>query len=75
MHIIVLNGSPKGELSITLQYVRYLEKKFTQRDWRSRVKNGLMLLMMKVPRFREEVYRRRMKGEMVKALQKVVEEA
>jgi len=25
MHILVLNGSPKGENSITLQTVRYLE--------------------------------------------------
>ncbi len=28
MHILVLNGSPKGENSITLQTVRYLEKRF-----------------------------------------------
>ena len=28
MNILVLNGSPKGENSITLQTVRYLEKKF-----------------------------------------------
>jgi multimeric flavodoxin WrbA len=26
MKIVVLNGSPKGDLSVTLQYVRYLEK-------------------------------------------------
>ena len=26
MNILVLNGSPKGEYSITLQTVRYLEK-------------------------------------------------
>ena len=26
MHILVLNGSPKGDMSITLQTVRYLEK-------------------------------------------------
>ena len=30
MDILVLNGSPKGEYSITLQTVRYLEKKFPQ---------------------------------------------
>lgn len=30
MKIIVLNGSPKGELSITLQYVRFLQNKFPQ---------------------------------------------
>ena len=28
MHILVLNGSPKGEYSITLQTVRYLGKKY-----------------------------------------------
>lgn len=28
MKILVLNGSPKGEYSITLQTIRYLEKKF-----------------------------------------------
>ncbi len=27
MNILVLNGSPKGEYSITLQTIRYLEKK------------------------------------------------
>lgn len=30
MNILVLNGSPKGEYSITLQTVRYLEKKYPQ---------------------------------------------
>ena len=30
MHILVINGSPKGEDSITLQTVRYWEKKFRQ---------------------------------------------
>ncbi len=30
MHILVLNGSPKGENSITLQTVRYLEKRFPE---------------------------------------------
>ena len=48
---------------------------FPQRNWRSRIKNGLMMLLMKNPRIRGEVYRKRIKGEMVKALQKVVEEA
>lgn len=48
---------------------------FPQYDWRSRLKNGLMILLMKIPRIREEVYRRRIKGEMVTALRKVVEEA
>jgi len=30
MKITVLNGSPKGSLSITMQYVRYLEQQFPQ---------------------------------------------
>jgi multimeric flavodoxin WrbA len=34
MKIIVLNGSPKGEDSITLQYVAYIQKHFPQHDFR-----------------------------------------
>ena len=33
MKIIVLNGSPKGELSVTLQYVNYLAKTFPQHEF------------------------------------------
>jgi len=33
MKIIVLNGSPKGEDSITLQYVAYIRKHFPQHDF------------------------------------------
>jgi multimeric flavodoxin WrbA len=33
MKIVVLNGSPKGEYSITLQYVKYLEKVYTYHDF------------------------------------------
>ena len=32
MKITVLNGSPKGELSITLQYVHFLQKNFPQHE-------------------------------------------
>ena len=32
MNILVLNGSPKGENSITLQTLRYLEKKYSLRN-------------------------------------------
>jgi multimeric flavodoxin WrbA len=32
MKIVVLNGSPKGELSITLQYVYFIQKKFPQHE-------------------------------------------
>ena len=33
MKISVLNGSPKGESSITLQYVKFIQKKFPQHDF------------------------------------------
>ena len=33
MHITVISGSPKGELSVTLQSVRYMEKKFPEHVW------------------------------------------
>lgn len=32
MKITVLNGSPKGELSVTMQYVKYIMKKFPRHD-------------------------------------------
>ena len=32
MKITVLNGSPKGELSITLQYVHFLQNEFPQHE-------------------------------------------
>jgi multimeric flavodoxin WrbA len=28
MKIVVLNGSPKGDVSVTMQYIKYLEKRF-----------------------------------------------
>ena len=34
MKIAVLNGSPKGELSITLQYVKFIQKKFPQHEFK-----------------------------------------
>ena len=33
MKFIVLNGSPKGEYSITLQYVELLRKKYLEHDF------------------------------------------
>ena len=32
MKIIVLNGSPKGDVSITMQYVHFVQKKFPQHE-------------------------------------------
>ena len=34
MKIIVLNGSPKGDLSITLQYVLLIRKKFPEHQFK-----------------------------------------
>jgi len=34
MRIVVLNGSPKGTLSVTLQYVRLIQKKFPQHEFK-----------------------------------------
>ncbi len=33
MKIAVLNGSPKGDVSVTMQYVNYLQKKFTNHEF------------------------------------------
>mgnify|MGYP006284907865 CR=1 FL=1 len=33
MKIVVLNGSPKGQTSVTMQYVRYIEQRFPQHDF------------------------------------------
>ena len=32
MKIIVLNGSPKGDISVTMQYVHFTQKKFPQHE-------------------------------------------
>jgi Predicted flavoprotein len=32
MRIAVLSGSPKGELSVTLQYVKLIQRKFPQHE-------------------------------------------
>ncbi|SKC89250.1 NAD(P)H-dependent oxidoreductase [Maledivibacter halophilus] len=32
MKIIVLNGSPKGDISVTMQYINYIQKKFKQHE-------------------------------------------
>ncbi len=34
MKITVLNGSPKGLTSITMQYVQYIQKKFPQHEFK-----------------------------------------
>ncbi len=34
MKITMLSGSPKGELSVTLQYVNFIKKKFPNTSFR-----------------------------------------
>jgi multimeric flavodoxin WrbA len=34
MKIVVLNGSPKGDVSVTMQYVNYLIKKYPQHEYK-----------------------------------------
>ena len=34
MKILVLNGSPKGKYSVTLQYVLHIQKHFSQHEFR-----------------------------------------
>lgn len=34
MKIIILNGSPKGETSVTMQYIYYIQKKFSQHTFK-----------------------------------------
>ena len=34
MKIVVLNGSPKGDVSVTMQYVNYLIKKYPQHEFK-----------------------------------------
>lgn len=35
MKIVVLNGSPKGEVSVTMQYVNYMIKKYPQHEFKT----------------------------------------
>ncbi|MGB8308688.1 MAG: hypothetical protein WCE65_02505, partial [Methanoregula sp.] len=33
MEIVVLNGSPKGDVSVTMQYIAYIRKKFPDQTY------------------------------------------
>src|SRR5664279_5729189 len=35
MKIVVLNGSPKGDVSVTMQYVNFLAKKYPQHEFQT----------------------------------------
>jgi multimeric flavodoxin WrbA len=46
---------------------------FPQRDYKARMMAALLRLLTKIPRIRKEIYQKRMREEMIKPLQKVVE--
>jgi multimeric flavodoxin WrbA len=46
---------------------------FPHRDYKARFMNSFLILLTQIPSMRKEIYRKRMREEMVKPLQKVVE--
>jgi multimeric flavodoxin WrbA len=46
---------------------------FPQKDYKSRITNSMMMLLNRIPSMRREIYTKRMKTEMIKPLQKVLE--
>jgi len=46
---------------------------FPQRDYKARIMNAMLILLTKIPSMRKEIYRKRMKEEMVKPFQKILE--
>jgi len=46
---------------------------FPQRDYKARIMNAVLILLTKIPSMRKEIYRKRMKEEMVKPFQKIVQ--
>ena len=46
---------------------------FPQKGYRTRITNSMMLLLSRIPSLRKEIYTKRIKTEMIKPLQKVLE--
>jgi hypothetical protein len=46
---------------------------FPQRDYKTRMMVTLLMLLTKIPTMRKEIYRKRMREEMVKPLQKIIQ--
>src|SRR4030067_942963 len=56
MNITVLNGSPKGETSVTLQYVHFIQKKFPQHELRiHNISERIKSIEKKEKRFQEVI--------------------
>jgi hypothetical protein len=54
-------------------YERHDVYDFPQRDYKARMIATLLRLLTKIPRIRKEIYEKRMREEMIRPLQKVVE--
>jgi len=46
---------------------------FPQRDYKTRIMVAILMLLTKIPKIRKEIYRKRMKEEMIKPLQRIVQ--
>lgn len=46
---------------------------FPQKDYKARITNAILILLTKIPRMRKEIYTNRIKTEMIKPLQKMLE--
>ena len=74
----ILRDDVWGKLRFPFQADHQFYKKhhlydFPQRDYKARMTNSLLMLLTKIPSMRKEIYRKRMKEEMVKPFQKVVQ--
>jgi multimeric flavodoxin WrbA len=47
---------------------------FPQKDFKSRIKNAVMFLLAKIPPIRKEIYTKRIREELIKPLQKILEQ-
>jgi len=54
-------------------YKRHGFYDFPQRDYKARIMVTILMLLTKIPTMRKEIYRKRMKEEMVKPLRRIVQ--
>jgi multimeric flavodoxin WrbA len=47
---------------------------FPQKDYKARIISGILILLTKIPYMRKEIYQKRMKSQMIKPFQKILEE-
>jgi len=54
-------------------YRRHRLYDFPQKHYRTRITNGILMLLTKIPSMRREIYLKRMKAELIKPLEKLIE--